>query len=168
MLNEFHHRDDIVIELGSDLAEVQNVVDVVYGNMSADVNSFAQSAIKSYGMSETVAKNYMGTLGAMSKAFGFTTQEAYGQAEALTALAGDMASFYNKSTDETFTALKAVYSGESEVLKQYGVVMNETAQEPFIRAKIFSFADKVDRKTTLGKQSSKIEHIICTSYDINL
>ena len=119
------------IELGSDLAEVQNVVDVVYGNMSADVNSFAQSAIKSYGMSETVAKNYMGTLGAMSKAFGFTTQEAYGQAEALTALAGDMASFYNKSTDETFTALKAVYSGETEVLKQYGVVMNETALNEF-------------------------------------
>ncbi len=119
------------IDLGSDLAEVQNVVDVVYGNMSADVNSFAQSAIKSYGMSETVAKNYMGTLGAMSKAFGFTTQEAYGQAEALTALAGDMASFYNKSTDETFTALKAVYSGETEVLKQYGVVMNETALNEF-------------------------------------
>ncbi|MBO4579288.1 MAG: hypothetical protein J5715_03940 [Clostridiales bacterium] len=122
------------IDLGSDLAEVQNVVDVVYGNMSDDVNSFAQAAIKSYGMSETVAKNYMGTLGAMSKAFGFSTQEAYGQAEALTALAGDMASFYNKSTDETFTALKAVYSGETEVLKQYGVVMNETALNEFAMA----------------------------------
>ena len=122
------------IELGSDLAEVQNVVDVVYGNMASDVNSFAQAAIKSYGMSETVAKNYMGTLGAMSKAFGFSTQEAYDQAEALTALAGDMASFYNKSTDETFTALKAVYSGETEVLKQYGVVMNETALNEFALA----------------------------------
>ena len=122
------------IDLGSDLAEVQNVVDVVYGNMSDDVNSYAQAAIKSYGMSETVAKNYMGTLGAMSKAFGFSTQEAYGQAEALTALAGDMASFYNKSTDETFTALKAVYSGETEVLKQYGVVMNETALNEFAMA----------------------------------
>ena len=122
------------VNLGSDLAEVQNVVDVVYGNMSDDVNSFAQAAIKSYGMSETVAKNYMGTLGAMSKAFGFSTQEAYGQAEALTALAGDMASFYNKSTDETFTALKAVYSGETEVLKQYGVVMNETALNEFAMA----------------------------------
>lgn len=119
------------IDLGSDLAEVQNVVDVVYGSMSEDVNSFAQSAIKSFGMSETVAKNYMGTLGAMSKAFGFTTEEAYSQAEALTSLAGDMASFYNKSTDETFTALKAVYSGETEVLKQYGVVMNETALNEF-------------------------------------
>lgn len=119
------------LDLGSDLAEVQNVVDVVYGDMAADVNDFAKSAIKSYGMSETVAKNYMGTMGSMSKAFGFSTKEAYGQAEALTALAGDMASFYNKSTDETFNALKAVYSGETQVLKQYGVVMSETALNQF-------------------------------------
>lgn len=114
-------------KLGSDLAEVQNVVDVVYGNMSDSVNKFAASAIKTYGMSETKAKEYMGTLGAMSKAFGNSQSEAYAQAETLTKMAGDMASFYNKSTDETFTALKAVYSGETEVLKQYGVVMTEAA-----------------------------------------
>lgn len=114
-------------KLGSDLAEVQNVVDVVYGNMSDSVNEFAATAIKTYGMSETKAKEYMGTLGAMSKAFGNSQSEAYAQAETLTKMAGDMASFYNKSTDETFTALKAVYSGETEVLKQYGVVMTETA-----------------------------------------
>ncbi|MCR5059697.1 MAG: hypothetical protein K6A80_01565 [Saccharofermentans sp.] len=119
------------VDLGSDLAEVQNVVDVVYADMNEQVNDFASSAIKAYGISETVAKEYMGTLGAMSKAFGYSTAEAYSQAEALTALAGDMASFYNKTTDETFTALKAVYSGETEVLKQYGVVMNETALNEF-------------------------------------
>lgn len=113
--------------LGSDLTEVQNVVDVVFGDMNASVNEFASNAIKTYGMSETKAKEYMGTLGAMSKAFGNSQSEAYAQAETLTKMAGDMASFYNKSTDETFTALKAVYSGETEVLKQYGVVMTETA-----------------------------------------
>lgn len=123
------------IDLGSDLQEVQNVVDVVYGDMNERVNEFASKAIKSYGMSETVAKNYMGTLGSMSKAFGYSTEEAYGQAEALTALVGDMASFYNKSTDETFNAVKAVYSGETEVLKQYGVVMTETALNEFALTK---------------------------------
>ena len=123
------------VDLGSDLAEVQNVVDVVYSSMSDDVNEFTRSALKSYGMSETVAKKYMGTLGAMSKAFGYSEQEAYAQASSLTSLAGDMASFYNKTTDETFTALKAVYSGETEVLKQYGVVMTETALNEFSLAK---------------------------------
>lgn len=123
------------VNLGSDLQEVQNVVQVTFGEMTSQVDAFARSAIKNYGISETAAKNYMGTLGAMSQAFGFSTAEAYEQAEALTALAGDMASFYNKTTDETYNALRAVYSGETEVLKQYGVVMTETALNEFALAK---------------------------------
>ncbi|MBP5261261.1 MAG: hypothetical protein J6Z43_03935, partial [Clostridiales bacterium] len=119
------------VDLGSDLAEVQNVVQVTFGEMTSQVDEFARSSIKNFGISETAAKNYMGTLGAMSQAFGFSQAEAYEQAEALTALAGDMASFYNKTTDETYNALRSVYSGETEVLKQYGVVMTETALNEF-------------------------------------
>ena len=59
------------IELGSDLAEVQNVVDVTFPKMQAKVNDFAKSAATSFGLSETMAKKFTGTFGAMSKAFGF-------------------------------------------------------------------------------------------------
>ena len=60
------------IELGSDLAEVQNVVDVTFPSMTARVDKFAKSAMTSFGLSETMAKQYTGTFGAMAKAFGFT------------------------------------------------------------------------------------------------
>lgn len=62
------------LELGSDLAEVQNVVDVTFPNMSAKVDEFAKSAAQNFGLSETMAKQYTGTFGAMAKAFGFTEQ----------------------------------------------------------------------------------------------
>ena len=119
------------IELGSDLAEVQNVVDVTYGSMSDRVNEFARSAMESYGLSEKVAKQYMGTFGAMSKAFGYTTDAAYEQAAALTGLAGDVASFYNLTTDEAYTKLKSVFTGETESLKDLGVVMTQTALDEY-------------------------------------
>ena len=119
------------LELGSDLAEVQNVVDVTFGSMSSKVNDFAKNAMTSFGMSEKIAKEYMGQLGAMSKAFGNTTDVAYDQAAALTGLAGDVASFYNMSTDEAFSKLKAVYTGETEGLKALGVVMTQTALDEF-------------------------------------
>lgn len=119
------------LELGSDLAEVQNVVDVTFGSMSEKVNEWAKAAMESYGMSEKVAKEYMGQFGAMSKAFGNTEQMAYDQAAALTGLAGDVASFYNMSTDEAFSKLKAVYTGETEGLKSLGVVMTQTALEEY-------------------------------------
>ena len=59
------------VELGSDLAEVQNVVDVTFTTMSDKVNEFAKNAMTSAGLSETMAKRYVGTFGAMSKSFGF-------------------------------------------------------------------------------------------------
>lgn len=119
------------IQLGSDLSEVQNVVDVTYGSMSTQVNEFAKNAMESYGLSEKVAKQYMGTFGAMSKAFGFTTEAAYEQAAALTGLAGDVASFYNLTTDEAYTKLKSVFTGETESLKELGVVMTQTALDEY-------------------------------------
>lgn len=119
------------IELGSDLAEVQNVVDVTFGSMSEQVNDFAKNAMESYGLSEKVAKQYMGTFGAMSKAFGYTTEAAYEQAAALTGLAGDVASFYNLTTDEAYTKLKSVFTGETESLKDLGVVMTQTALDEY-------------------------------------
>ncbi len=126
------------IEMGSNLEEVQNVVDVTFGAMTKDANAWAESAMTAFGMSEKVAKQYLGTTGAMSKAFGFSTQEALSQAKTLAGLAGDVASFYNLSTDEAYTKLKAVYTGETEGLKALGVVMTQSALDQFALAKGFS------------------------------
>ena len=125
------------LKLGSDLAEVQKVVDVTFGNMSGQVNEWAKNAMTSFGLSEKVAKEYVGQLGAMSKAFGNSTQEAYNQATQLAGLVGDVASFYNLSTDEAFTKLKSVYTGETESLKSLGVVMTQTALDEYALAKGF-------------------------------
>ena len=125
------------IELGSDLQEVQNVVDVTFPQMSKQVDKFAQNAASSFGLSETMAKKFTGTFGAMAKAFGFNEQAAYEMSTTLTGLAGDVASFYNISQDEAFTKLKAVFSGETEVLKDLGIVMTQTALDSYAMANGF-------------------------------
>lgn len=125
------------LELGSDLAEVQNVVDVTFPSMTAQVDKFAQSAAKSFGLSETMAKQYTGTFGAMAKAFGFTEKQAYDMGTTLTGLAGDVASFYNISQDEAYTKLKSVFTGETESLKDLGVVMTQTALDAYAMANGF-------------------------------
>ena len=119
------------LELGSDLQEVQNVVDVTFPSMKEKVNEFAQSAAQSFGLSETMAKKYTGTFGAMSKAFGFSESEAYEMGSALTKLSGDVASFYNITQDEAYTKLKSVFTGETETLKDLGVVMTQTALDAY-------------------------------------
>lgn len=125
------------LKLGSDLQEVQNVVDVTFPNMSARVDEFAKNAASAFGLSETMAKQYTGTLGSMAKAFGFSEEQAYNMGSTLTGLAGDVASFYNLSQDEAYTKLKSVFTGETESLKDLGVVMTQTALDSYAMANGF-------------------------------
>lgn len=122
------------VELGSDLAEVQNVVDVTFTTMSDKVNEFAKNAMTSAGLSETMAKRYVGTFGAMSKSFGFSEAQAYDMSTALTQLTGDVASFYNISQDLAYIKLKSVFTGETETLKDLGVVLTQSALDQYALA----------------------------------
>lgn len=122
------------VELGSNLTEVQNVVDVTFTTMSDKVNEFAKNAMTSAGLSETMAKRYVGTFGAMSKSFGFSEAQAYDMSTALTQLTGDVASFYNISQDLAYIKLKSVFTGETETLKDLGVVMTQSALDQFALA----------------------------------
>lgn len=119
------------LSLGSDLEEVQNVVDVTFKSMSSGINSFAQTAITQFGLSETAAKKYAGTFGAMSKAMGLSESAAYEMSTTVTGLTGDVASFFNLSADEAYTKLKSIWTGETETLKDLGVVMTQTALDNY-------------------------------------
>lgn len=122
------------IDLGSDLNEVQNVVDVTFPTMNAQVDQFAKNAAAKFGLSETMAKKFTGTFGSMAEAFGFTEKQSASMAETLTGLSGDVASFYNISQDEAYTKLKSVFSGETESLKDLGVVMTQNALDQYALA----------------------------------
>ena len=97
----------------------------------------AGAALGSFGLSETMAKKFTGTFGAMAKAFGFNEQAAYEMSTALTGLAGDVASFYNISQDEAYTKLKSVFTGETESLKDLGIVMTQSALDSYALANGF-------------------------------
>ena len=99
--------------------------------MSSGINSFAQTAITQFGLSETAAKKYAGTFGAMSKAMGLSESAAYEMSTAVTGLTGDVASFFNLSADEAYTKLKSIWTGETETLKDLGVVMTQTALDNY-------------------------------------
>lgn len=146
------------IDLGSDLAEVQNVVDVTFSKMSEKVNSWAKNASDTYGLSETMAKKYVGLYGTMSRQFGFTEQEAYKMSTTLAGLAGDVASYYNITQDEAYTKLKAVYSGETEVLKDIGIVMTQSALDSYALAN--GYGKTTSKMTEAEKVSLRYNFIL--------
>lgn len=110
---------------------MQNVVDTAFGDMAGQVNKFAQTALEQFGMSELSAKQTAGQFMSMSTAMGINGQAATDMALNITGLSGDMASFYNVSQDVASTALASIWTGETETLKRYGIVMTQANLEQF-------------------------------------
>ena len=119
------------VQTASDLQEVQNVVEVSFGSMSAEVDKFAENALKKFGLSKLSAKQFASTFMAMSNGMGIAAEAGKNMSLNLTALAGDLASFRNVEQDVAFTALKSVFTGETETLKNFGIVMTEANLEAY-------------------------------------
>ena len=119
------------INYASDLQEVQNVVDVSFGEMSASVDEWARGTLNSVGLNELTAKRFAGTMGAMLKSSGLTGDAVTDMSMKITELAGDMASFYNLDGQTAFDKIRSGLSGETEPLKALGIDMSETALSAF-------------------------------------
>ena len=123
------------IALSSKLAEVQNVVDVTFGQSATKINDFARSAAKSYGLSEYSAKKYSGVAGSMYKSMGFGADSASNMSIEMAKLAGDFASFYDLDTDAAFEKIRSGISGETEPLKQLGINLSVANLEAYAMKK---------------------------------
>ena len=119
------------IDTASDLQEVQNVVDTAFGSMAESAEKFAKSS-KDYGLSELQAKQTSAAYMAMGKSLGIAADRATSMSIAATALTGDMSSFFNVSQDIADTAIKSIWTGETESLKQFGVVMTEANLQAYV------------------------------------
>lgn len=138
------------LELASDLTEVQNVVDTAFGSMSSKMEAFAQTSADTYGISKLSAKNIASTYAAMAQGMGQGLNEATDKALEMTGRVADIASFYNLTLDRVNTIGRAVYSGETEPLKQIGVIMTEAQLQAFALANGY---------TTLYKNMSAAEKL---------
>ena len=109
------------IDLASDLVETQNVVDVTFGDSAETINRWSKEALNAYGITETKAKQYSSTLGAMLKSMGIADDQVLQMSMDMAGLAADMASFYNLDHDTAFEKIRSGISGETEPLKSLGL-----------------------------------------------
>lgn len=113
------------ITLASDLTEVQNVVDVTFGKYKNLIEEFTKTSIQDYGMSELTAKQMAGRFQAMGTAVGFSQEKMADMSVTLTALAADMASFYNVEQADVAESLQSIFTGTTKPLRAYGIDLTE-------------------------------------------
>lgn len=120
-----------MFELGSDITEVENVVDVAFGGMSDKAYEFAQTAKEQFGLSELVALRYSGTMMSVLNSSGVAQRDAAEMSTTLAGLAGDIASFYNISQDNAWEKIMSGMAGEIEPLRRLGINMSVANMEAY-------------------------------------
>ena len=138
------------VEAASDLAEVQNVVDTVFGDGAKQIESWSKTAGQQFGLTELQAKKFTSTLGAMMKSSGLAGDEIISMSTDLAGLAADMASFYNLDFETAFEKIRSGISGETMPLKQLGINMSVANLEAFALAQGL---DKTFNEMSQGEQT---------------
>ena len=143
---------------GASLNAMGTIIDASLPNMTKQVDEFAKSAGNMFGLSETQAKGFVGKFASMASAMGYTEKSAYNMSTALTGLAGDVASYYHISADEAYAKLGAVFTGETESLKQLGVVMTQNALDQFALQQ--GFGKTTSAMTELEKTTLRYQFVM--------
>ncbi|MCR9066265.1 MAG: hypothetical protein NXI00_20000 [Cytophagales bacterium] len=117
--------------MASDMEEATNKVDVAFKGSSDSVKDFSKTTLKEFGIASVSAMDMAALFGDMATGMGISTEAAADMSANLVGLAGDLASFKNVRLDVAETALKSIFTGETESLKNLGVVMTQANLEAF-------------------------------------
>ncbi|SEA16005.1 Peptidase family M23 [Eubacterium aggregans] len=125
------------IGLASDYEEALNKTDVAFGNSAQKVVEFSETSLKTFGISKGTALDMASLFGDMATSMGLPQDAAADMSVSMSGLAGDLSSFKNIPVDQAMTALNGVFTGETESLKQVGVVMTQTNLDAYALANGF-------------------------------
>jgi hypothetical protein len=109
----------------SDLGESINKSERVFGKAAQTMPGYGRSVAQSLGMSRAAALDAAAGIGAMLVPMGISQTEAAKMSSRMTTLAADLASLHNEDPTDMLDRLRAGLSGESEPLKQFGIVLTE-------------------------------------------
>lgn len=115
----------------SDLNENLNKTEVVFDNLSSDIQAWSTTTLRSYGIAQSSALEMISLFGDMATAMGLSTEQAAEMGKELVGRAGDMASFKNVSLDVAQSGLSAIFTGQAESLRKFGIVMTQANLEAY-------------------------------------
>lgn len=113
------------IGAAGDLAETTSKVSVLFGNQAAAIDKWAETADTALGQSQQSALDAAATFATFGKSAGLQGAALTDFSTDLTGLASDMASFSNTTPEQAIEAIGAALRGESEPIRQYGVLLDD-------------------------------------------
>lgn len=137
-------------KLASDMDETLNKVDVAFKNNAEQVKLWANDSLESMGLAKQSALDMAAGFASMSDGMGISEAKTFKMSTALTQLSADLSSYFNTSAEMANTALTGVFTGETEALKKYGIVMTE------VNLQQYAYKKGIQEKVSEMSQAEKV------------
>ena len=123
------------IAAASDMQKSENIINTSLSSVSDSITKWTKEQAEYFGLSQAAATKYIGSFGSLGKQFNLTEKDAASMGVELTKLTGDLSSFYGTEQQTAASRLNAVFTGDANALKDYGVIMSETQLKSYALAK---------------------------------
>ena len=149
------------IDISSALTEVQNVVDVTFGEYASLVEKMSETSIADFGMSELTVKQVASRFQAMGSAMGFAQGKMADMSIELTKLTADMASFYNVEQTDVAEDLESIFTGQTRPLRTYGLDLTEATLKEWALKQ--GMDANIDSMTQMEKTMLRYQYVLANT-----
>lgn len=145
-------------KFASDMEESLNKVDVAFKDSAGMIKAWSEDTLTSIGLARGTALDMAALYGDLATSMGYGTEQAAEMAATLVDLAADLSSFKNMDISQVNTALKSIFTGETESLKELGVVMTEVNLKQFALEE--GYEKSYDAMSQLEKVQLRYEYVL--------
>lgn len=115
------------VKTASDVAEMQSAFDLIFADMSKDVETWAEKTGNAIGRSTDELQKSALAFQMLFKQATPVQEKAAGLSKDFALLAQDLASFYNVAEGDALAKLRSGLTGEAEPMRDFGVFLTEAA-----------------------------------------
>ena len=152
------------VGLASDLNETVSKTGQVFGNSAGRVADYADEMAAKFGLVKTEVLDAASSFGLIATGMGQDDAAAAELATTFAGLAADASSFYNVPVSDALEKIRAGLTGESEPLKAFGVIMDESAVKAEAARQGFkAVGGELSQQAKLAARSAIIQRGLATA-----
>ncbi len=138
-------------KMGGDYEQALGKMNDVFGENNKAVKDWLNTSMESFGLSKLSAAEMIADFGALFDNFGFKIEETTKMSQSLVERVRDLGAKYNRTSEEVSTALNAIFTGQTEPLRKFGVVLNQASLQEY------AYAQGVRKKISEMTEAEKVQ-----------
>lgn len=138
-------------KLGGDYEQALGKMNDVFGENNKAMQDWLNTSMESFGLSKLSAAGMVADFGALFDNYGFKIQETTKMSQSLVERVRDLGARFNKSSEETAAALNAIFTGQTEPMRKFGVMLNQTSLQEY------ALAQGINKKVSEMTEAEKVQ-----------